>query len=100
MLDTRVYDRSITDLYWNTHYIHEISNDAGRSMMGSRQEHWFYDSLKQSASRGAAWRVIGSQTVFSRLNQSIVYGNVDPLNYDQWDGYQVCRHEFSILIRH
>ena len=31
MLDTRQYDRSITDLYWNTHYVHEISNDAGRS---------------------------------------------------------------------
>ena len=40
MLDTRQYDRSITDLYWNTDYIHAISNDAGRSMMGARQEHW------------------------------------------------------------
>jgi alkaline phosphatase D len=38
MLDTRQYDRSITDLYWNTDYIHEISNDAGRTLMGSRQE--------------------------------------------------------------
>jgi alkaline phosphatase D len=28
MLDTRQYDRSITDLYWNTDYIHSISNDA------------------------------------------------------------------------
>lgn len=40
MLDTRQYDRSITDLYWNTDYIHNISNDVGRSMMGSRQENW------------------------------------------------------------
>lgn len=40
MLDTRNYDRSITDLYYNTDYIHAISNDAGRSMMGSRQENW------------------------------------------------------------
>jgi alkaline phosphatase D len=38
MLDTRQYDRSITDLYWNTEYIHDISNDAGRTMIGSRQE--------------------------------------------------------------
>lgn len=36
MLDTRQYDRSITDLYWNTDYVHAISNTAGRSMMGSR----------------------------------------------------------------
>ena len=62
MLDTRQYDRSITDLYWNTHYVHEISNDAGRSMMGSRQENWFYSQLGASAQRGATWRLIGSQT--------------------------------------
>ncbi len=84
MLDTRQYDRSITDLYWNTHYVHQISDDAGRSMMGSRQENWFYSQLKSSAQRAATWRVIGSQTVFSRINESIAYGNVDPLDYDAW----------------
>ncbi len=84
ILDTRQYDRSITDLYWNTHYVHQISDDAGRSMMGSRQENWFYSQLKSSAQRAATWRVIGSQTVFSRINESIAYGNVDPLDYDAW----------------
>ncbi|KAK5446604.1 hypothetical protein LTS15_009536 [Exophiala xenobiotica] len=92
MLDTRQYDRSITDLYWNTHYVHQISNDAGRSMMGSRQENWFYSSLIDSKNRGAKWRVIGSQTVFSRINESLAYGNVDPLDYDAWDGYQANRN--------
>ncbi|MCJ1424371.1 hypothetical protein MMC29_002259 [Sticta canariensis] len=92
MLDTRQYDRSITDLYWNTDYIHSISNDAGRSLMGSRQENWFYKQLIESSKRGAAWRVIGSQTVFSRLNESISYGNVNPLDYDAWDGYQSNRN--------
>lgn len=92
MLDTRQYDRSITDLYWNTDYINAISDDAGRTMMGSRQENWFYNSLSSSASRGAAWRIIGSQTVFARLNQSAVYGNVNPYNFDQWDGYQGNRN--------
>jgi alkaline phosphatase D len=85
MLDTRQYDRSITDLYWNT-------DDAGRTLMGARQEAWFYDSLSASSARGAAWRIIGSQTVFSRVNQSVVYGNVNPYNYDQWDGYQANRN--------
>lgn len=84
MLDTRQYDRSITDLYWNTNYIHQISNDAGRSMMGSRQENWFFSQLKSSAQRAATWRVVGSQTVFSRINESIAYGNVNPLDYDAW----------------
>jgi alkaline phosphatase D len=62
ILDTRQYDRSITDLYWNTDYVHEISNDAGRSMMGPRQENWFYNQLIESNNRGAAWRIVGSQT--------------------------------------
>ncbi|KAK4952892.1 hypothetical protein LTR66_013705 [Elasticomyces elasticus] len=92
MLDTRQYDRSITDLYWNTDYIHNISNDAGRTMMGSRQENWFYNELSTSSDRGAAWRLIGSQTVFSRQNESLVYGNKNPLDYDAWDGYQANRN--------
>lgn len=92
MLDTRHYDRSITDLYWNTDYVHDISNDAGRSMMGSRQEHWFYQQLIASNERKATWRVIGSQTVFSRINESVAYGNVNPLDYDAWDGYQANRN--------
>ncbi|KAJ9266753.1 hypothetical protein DTO212C5_6180 [Paecilomyces variotii] len=92
MLDTRQYDRSITDLYWNRDYIHDISNEASRSLMGSRQENWFYRSLKESAQRGAHWRIIGSQIVFSRLNQSIAYGSENPLNYDQWDGYQANKN--------
>lgn len=87
MLDTRNYDRSITDLYWNTDYVHDISNDAGRSLMGSRQENWFYSQLSESASRGATWRIIGSQVVFSRLNESAALGDENPLNYDSWDGY-------------
>lgn len=80
------------DLYWNTDYIHEISNDAGRSMMGSRQENWFYNQLTSSQKRGAQWRIIGSQTVFSRQNESLVYGDTDPLDYDAWDGYQGNRN--------
>jgi alkaline phosphatase D len=42
MLDTRNYDRSITTLGgWNDDYVTEISNDAGRTLMGSNQENWY-----------------------------------------------------------
>lgn len=92
MLDTRQYNRSITNLYWNTDYIREISNDAGRTLMGSRQENWFYNRLTESSNRGAAWRIIGNQIVFSRINESIAYGNENPLDYDAWDGYQSNRN--------
>ena len=84
----------------NTDYIHAISNDTGRSMMGPRQESWFYRQLVNSKARGAAWRVIGSQTVFSRLNESISYGQKNPLDYDAWDGYLANRNRtYETLYR-
>jgi alkaline phosphatase D len=92
MLDTRQYDRGITDVYWNTDYVHMISNDASRTLMGSRQENWFYGQLKSSNNRGTKWRVIGNQILFSRMNESIALGNVNPMNYDQWDGYVANRN--------
>ncbi|CAK1364625.1 unnamed protein product [Cercospora beticola] len=85
ILDTRNYDRSITDLGWNEDYIPEIMNDAGRTLMGSIQENWFYNSLKRSASRGATWRLIGSQIVFSTINSTSWFGTA--YNTDAWDGY-------------
>jgi alkaline phosphatase D len=91
-IDTRNYDRSITDLYYNTDYINAISNDASRSLMGSQQESWFYKQLSQSSDRGAAWRVIGNQIVFSRINETISHGPKNPLRYDNWDGYQANRN--------
>ncbi|PNS18224.1 Alkaline phosphatase D [Sphaceloma murrayae] len=92
MLDTRNYDRSITDLYWNTGYIQKIANEASRSLMGSRQENWFYNTLGSSAERGATWRLIGSQLIFSRLNQSLAFGQESPFNLDAWDGYLANRN--------
>lgn len=94
MLDTRKYDRSITSLGWNNEYVYEISNDAGRSMMGSKQENWFYRSLSESKQRNATWRVIGNQVIFSRINSSLHADtssdlgiNNIPFNGDAWDGY-------------
>lgn len=84
---------SITDLNWNTDYITTIRNDAGRSLMGSNQENWFYRTLSESKERGAAWRVIGNQIIFSRVNISSWFGSEEePYNVDQWDGYTSNRN--------
>lgn len=83
ILDTRNYDRSITTLNENDDYIEDIRDDAGRSLMGSRQENWFYNQLSKSHERGATWRIVGNQIIFSRMNNSAVYSNW--LNADQWD---------------
>jgi alkaline phosphatase D len=59
--------------------------------MGSLQEHWFYNQLNYSSEREATWRIIGQQIVFSRLNESLLYGEALPLDFDAWDGYQSAR---------
>lgn len=75
MLDTRSYDRSITRLGWNEPYVNLIANDAGRSLLGSLQEHWFFRQLSESQARGATWRVVGNQMPFSHLNLSAEGGS-------------------------
>lgn len=77
MLDTRHYDRDITDLYYNKLYIDSISGNEDRTMMGSAQEQCefisrcmfrclrcrlllgLFDTLKASKERKAVWRIIG-----------------------------------------
>ena len=86
MLDTRNYDRSITDLYTNTEYIKAIKDDAGRSLMGSRQESWFYNKLTESSERGSRWRLVGNQIVFARVDWSPIAPSMLQ-NVDAWDGY-------------
>jgi alkaline phosphatase D len=46
--------------------------------MGSRQENWFYRQLSNSAKRGATWRIVGDQIIFSDIKES--FGP----NYDNW----------------
>ncbi|KAH4106581.1 hypothetical protein HBI70_154550 [Parastagonospora nodorum] len=93
MLDTRSYDRSITRVGWNDEYVYEISNDAGRSIMGSHQENWFFRQLSESKERGTAWRVIGNQMIFSRIDR--MGEDPDrkiPVDVDAWDGYVASRN--------
>lgn len=68
---------------WNDEYIKMIHDDTGRSLMGSRQENWLYRHLSDSASRGTAWRVIGSQIKFARHERTID-GEVT-YSTDGWD---------------
>lgn len=82
ILDTRNYDRSITSLNWNDGYIDLIRDDPSRTLMGSRQENWFYKSLSESKDRGAAWRIIGNQIIFSRITEN--YGSGEILSGDNW----------------
>ncbi|KAI5117204.1 hypothetical protein M0805_005174 [Coniferiporia weirii] len=85
MLDTRQYDRDVTFVYYNSEQINSVSNFENRSIMSFAQEKWFYDTLLQSKERGAVWRVVGQQIVFTQLNQTGVF------DLDAWDGYRSNR---------
>lgn len=56
--------------------------------MGPRQESWFYKSLSESSERGAAWRVIGNQLIFSRVFQN----DDGEMSIDSWDAYIANRN--------
>ncbi|KAF8889832.1 PhoD-like phosphatase-domain-containing protein [Infundibulicybe gibba] len=88
MLDTRNYDRDITDSI----VVASLAGIDDRSLMGALQEQsvklrYFraFDTLSQSQRRGAVWRVIGQQIVFSQLNKN------GSCKKDSWDGYRQNR---------
>ncbi|KAF8511255.1 PhoD-like phosphatase-domain-containing protein [Hysterangium stoloniferum] len=96
MLDTRQYDRDVTDVGYNT-VVNTIADFPGRSIMGLAQENWFYSTLSQSKARGAIWRVVGQQVVFTQVNFAGFF------DLDAWDGYRqnrnrVLNHLFSNKI--
>ncbi|PPR03538.1 hypothetical protein CVT24_007024 [Panaeolus cyanescens] len=108
MLDTRQYERDLTDVYYNTD-VNTISSFPNRSLMGLEQEqcmHTYpaischensssdfgfdetsglYSTLSESKQRGAVWRIIGQQIVFTQLQET---GGFD---LDAWDGYRANR---------
>ncbi|KAF9480100.1 PhoD-like protein [Pholiota conissans] len=90
MLDTRQYDRDITDMYYNTD-VNTIASFANRSLMGAAQEKWFFDTVSESKSRGAVWRVVGQQIVFTQLNELGSCTFSFPTSHDAWDGYRANR---------
>ncbi|KAK3990676.1 alkaline phosphatase D [Cladorrhinum sp. PSN332] len=95
MLDTRQYARDLTVLNGiagiggNSKEVEKLVDLQNRTIMGFNQEKWFYDGLRESSSRGAAWRVIGNQVIFSRMTLG-VFSDM-PFNRDQWDGYLANR---------
>lgn len=95
MLDTRQYDRDLTVLNGiagiggNSQEVEKLVDLQNRTIMGFKQEAWFYDQLRQSSSRGAAWRLVGNQVIFSRMTLGVFTDT--PFNRDQWDGYLANR---------
>jgi alkaline phosphatase D len=80
MLDTRgLRDRQLTNR--NDPRL----KDTRRSLLGAKQEAWLFEQLRESKARGAGWRVIGQQILFSPVSAS------GPFSLDMWDGYPAAR---------
>lgn len=95
LLDTRQYDRDLTVLGGfvgiggNSAEVEKLVNLENRTIMGIEQEAWFLDQLSQSSERGAAWRVVGQQVVFSHI--TFGFFTEQGFNRDAWDGYLANR---------
>jgi alkaline phosphatase D len=63
--------------------------DPSRTLLGDAQQDWFLSELSASQERGARWRLIGNQIIFSPTkdprSSTIVFS-------DFWDGYQASRN--------
>jgi len=71
--------------------------DPTRQLLGTEQETWFLKELSDSKARGARWRLIGNQVIFTQARDPLV--PVSPVDMmtrnirfsDFWDGYQPAR---------
>lgn len=64
-LDTRKYDRDITDLSYNVDYVQSLAVDINsqRSIVGPQQEKWIEKVLLESKQRGTTWRMLLNQVI-------------------------------------
>jgi alkaline phosphatase D len=106
MLDTRHLARSEqpgTDAFLPDQTIDngtpDVWNNDSRELIGKAQETWFLKALSDSQKRGARWRVIGNQIIFSRLGDLRDDTHTEILFCDFWDGYKPAhKRVFDHLI--
>ncbi len=87
MLDTRLEGRDRSQWMARRHF-------PPRDMLGEEQSSWLLNRLSYSQNRGAIWRILGQQVMFSPLNAiglPNAFGGGLKLSGDQWDGYQQAR---------
>lgn len=66
-----------------------------RTMLGAAQEAWCVDELRASQRGSAAWRLLGQQVIFARLNPI----GQKVRSADAWDGYQAARDRLLDFVR-
>ena len=69
---------------------------SGRTLLGSEQEAWLFNTLRQSQQAGTAWRLLGQQVLFAPLTPA----GTAPQNVDVWDGYPAARARVFDFLEH
>ncbi|KAH3683415.1 hypothetical protein WICPIJ_005634 [Wickerhamomyces pijperi] len=104
MLDTRNYDRDLTDIYDNQELIHGLKEYEQRSILGFDQEAWLERELMSNKESGIVWNFISSQCVVNSLNLSMPLSGglgwpFEKANQDSWDGYVANRNRLLNFIK-
>ena len=83
-LDTRYYDRDITDLGYNLDYVESLALDMNskRSATGPVQEKWMLDGGSASQARGTTWKMVLNQVLFGSAEVSFEYPDPQPPSLD------------------
>ncbi len=90
MLDTRLIGRDVqvdrTDI--------TRLDDPARSLLGTAQEGWLGDELRESVRANSRWQILGQQVMFAP--QSVAGATAG--NPDSWDGYRAARTRLYDLV--
>lgn len=92
LLDTRQY-RSLPACDGGLQDGCADARDPRRTMLGSRQEAWLFDSLRRSPAR---WQIVAQQVPFATVDREP--GPGVSLHMDKWDGYHASRERILDLL--
>jgi alkaline phosphatase D len=71
----------------------EATNNPNATMMGTKQEAWFAETLSTSP---AHWNIIANQVMIQQLRER--RGSEIQFNMDQWDGYPAARKRLTDFL--
>ncbi len=90
MLDSRLWGR-------DEQTTRDNYADPDRTLLGLDQEAWLNDELADSQ---AKWRLLGQQVMMGHLRfQASPNLPLNPVNGDQWDGYDASRQRLFQMVR-
>jgi len=85
---------------WGGRYLPDLGCKAytgsSQTLLGATQLNWLREGLTQST---ATWKLMGNQTMFSRLAITFAGAQVGPINIDAWDGFQAERQALTSALK-